>query len=399
MRSRLLGLLVPVVGAVVVGAVMGVVGWSFLEVLRWATHTREDHGWLLFLLPAAGFAIGWVYHRWGGAAVGGTPLVARQVLRLREDIPARMAPMIYAGTAVGHLFGASVGREGAAVQMSASLTDSAARVVGLSERDRQVLLPASVAAAFGALLGTPLAGVVVALSLHRRLRPLVIVCSLIAGELGNRIVIAFGYERETAPELFSVDWSPRWVAALVVVGVVCGVTARVFDLAMHRLRSLVTRLVVWPPLRPVVGGTATVVLALLVGRDYLGLSVPLLGEAFSGDAGWVDAAWKLVFTVIALATGFVGGEMVPLFVIGSALGAAVGAMFGVPVGVLVAVGFVTVFSAATTLTLFGVVAAVELFGWATLAPAVIAGLVARAIAGRPGLYLTQDDLDQAREEL
>jgi H+/Cl- antiporter ClcA len=141
------------------------------------------------------------------------------------------------------------------------------------------------------------------------------------------------------------------------------------------------------------------VLALLVGRDYLGLSVPLLEDAFNGDAGWVDAAWKLVFTVIALATGFVGGEMVPLFVVGSALGAAVGAMFGLPVAVLVAVGFVTVFSAATTLTLFGVVAAVELFGWATLAPAVIAGLVARAIAGRPGIYLTKADLQQAREEL
>jgi H+/Cl- antiporter ClcA len=399
MRSRLFDPVVSLVGAVVVGAVMGVVGWSFLEVLLWATHTREDHGWLLFLLPAAGFAVGWTYHRWGGAASGGTPLVARQVLRRTEDIPARMAPMIYAGTAVGHLFGASVGREGAAVQMSASITDSAARALGLSERSRQVLLPASVAAAFGSLLGTPLAGVVVAVSLQRRVRPLVVVCSLLAGLVANRIVIAFGYERETAPALFSVDWSMRWVAALVVVGLVCGVAARLFDLSMHRLRSLVTRLVVWPPLRPVVGGTATVVLALLVGRDYLGLSVPLIGDAFNGDAGWVEAAWKLVFTVIALATGFVGGEMVPLFVVGSALGAAVGAMFGVPVGVLVAVGFVTVFSAATTLTMFGIVAAVELFGWATLAPAVIAGLVARAIAGRPGVYLTTADLEQAREEL
>jgi H+/Cl- antiporter ClcA len=256
-----------------------------------------------------------------------------------------------------------------------------------------------VAAAFGALLGTPFAGVVVAVSLQRRLRPLVVVCSLIAGFVGNRIVIACGYERETAPELPSVDWSVRWVAALVVVGVVCGVAARLFDLSMHRLRSRVAQLVAWPPLRPVVGGTATVVLALLVGRDYLGLSVPLLGDAFNGDAGWEDAAWKLVFTVIALATGFVGGEMVPLFVVGSALGAAVGTAFGLPVAVLVAVGFVTVFSAATTLTLFGIVAAVELFGWATLAPAVIAGLVARAIAGRPGLYLTKADLDQARDEL
>jgi H+/Cl- antiporter ClcA len=386
-------------GAAVVGVVMGALGWSFLEVLRWATDTRVDHPWLLYLLPLAGLAVGLAYHYAGGAARGGTPMVARHVLKPTDDIPARMAPLIYAGTTVGHLFGASVGREGAVVQMAGSIVDSGARELRFDERDRQTLVGAGVATAFGALLGTPVAGVVVAVSLHRRLRVRFIVCAALAAVVADRMVDVLGYARTESPVPASVDWSLRWVVALVCAGLLFGVVARVFDMAMHRLRSLVQRVVVWPPLRPVLGGVATVALVAVAGRDYLGLSAPVIGDAFSGNAGWADAAWKLAFTVIALGCGFVGGEMVPLFVVGSALGAALATSFGLPVGVLVAVGFVTVFAAATTLTAFGVVAAVELFGWPVLVPALVVGLIARAVAGRPGLYLTRDDLEVARSEL
>lgn len=381
------------------GGVIGLVGFAFLEALRWATDTRLEQAWVVWLLPAAGFAIGLTYHHLGGAASGGTSLVARQVLHRRDDVPARMAPLIFGGTTLGHLVGASVGREGAAVQMSGSIVDAAARRAGADDRDRHVLLAVSVAAAFGAVLGTPIAGVIVAISLHRRLRLVVVVTAALAASVGDVVVEALGYEREVPPALVAVDWSLRWMAALLVSGVVFGLAARVFDLALHRLRSLVARLVVWPPLRPVVGGVATLLLVAVAGRDYLGLSIPVIGGAFAGDAQWTDAAWKLTFTVVALGCGFVGGEMVPLFVIGSALGAAMAAAFGLPAGVLVAVGFVTVFAAATSLTAFGVVAAVELFGWTALWPAMVGGLVARAVAGRPGLYLTRADLDQAREEL
>jgi H+/Cl- antiporter ClcA len=381
------------------GVILGAVGWSFLEVLRWATSTRVDEPWLVWLLPLAGLAIGFAYHAVGGAAREGTPLVAREVLRHRNEIPTRMAPLIYVGTTVGHLFGASVGREGAMVQIAGSVADSGVRALRLDDRDRRVLLGAGVATAFGALLGTPIAGVVVAVSLRRQLRPVFVMCAALAAFLADRTVDVLGYERAELPESLSVDWSWRFVLALLLAGVVFGVAARLFDVGLHRLRTVVQRAIAWPPLRPMVGGVVTLALVLVAGRDYLGLSLPLVESAFLDQAGWGDAAWKLAFTVVALAFGFVGGEMIPLFVVGSALGAAVADLMGVPTAVLVAVGFVAVFAAATTLTSFGVVAAIELFGWPLLVPALVVGVVARAVAGRPGVYLSRDDLDEARAEL
>ncbi len=46
-------------------------------------------------------------------------------------VPRRMAPMVAIGTVASHLVGASVGREGTALQMSGSLTDLLARTVRL----------------------------------------------------------------------------------------------------------------------------------------------------------------------------------------------------------------------------------------------------------------------------
>ena len=37
----------------------------FLVALDWATQSRESHRWLLWGLPLAGFAVGWVYLKVG----------------------------------------------------------------------------------------------------------------------------------------------------------------------------------------------------------------------------------------------------------------------------------------------------------------------------------------------
>ena len=94
---------------------------------------------------------------------------------------------------------------------------------------------------------------------------------------------------------------------------------------------------------------------------------------------------KLVFTAIALGTGFVGGEVAPLFVMGSTLGAAIAPAC-------------TASPAARHHRVRGsirqrcpvdhrLVLTVEQFGWHTFVPALIVCGVARVVAGRPGLYI------------
>mgnify|MGYP001251489928 FL=1 len=95
----------------------------FLLALAWATETREAHRWLLALLPVAGFVVGWVYLRVGQPVEAGNNLLIDEVHDPRQVVPVRMAPLIFLSTVVSHLFGASVGREGTAVQMGGSLAD------------------------------------------------------------------------------------------------------------------------------------------------------------------------------------------------------------------------------------------------------------------------------------
>ncbi|MEI8241338.1 MAG: chloride channel protein [Actinomycetota bacterium] len=93
----------------------------------------------------------------------------------------------------------------------------------------------------------------------------------------------------------------------------------------------------------------------------------------------------MLFTVIALGTGFVGGEVLPLFIMGATFGAA--AFPGAQSPLMATTGSCAVFASAASVAVTGVVLTVEQFGWRALAPAIIVGLSARIVAGRPGLYI------------
>ena len=111
--------------AAIGGGLTGLISYAFLRSLDWATDTRIANGWLVWLLPFVGLLVGATYHYLGGRAKGGTPAVIEQGHLFTHGVPARMAPMIFGGSVAGHLAGASVGREGAALQMAGSVTDPA----------------------------------------------------------------------------------------------------------------------------------------------------------------------------------------------------------------------------------------------------------------------------------
>jgi len=141
--------------AVVIGIVGGLLSAAFLGSLNWATTTRINSEWLIFLLPIGGGLVGFTYYKWGHPITGGTSLVLDAIHVPGAKVPARMAPMIWTGSVASHLVGASVGREGAIVQITASVTDAIARAHSASDSTRRVFLVIAVAAAFGGLFGVP----------------------------------------------------------------------------------------------------------------------------------------------------------------------------------------------------------------------------------------------------
>ena len=195
-----------------------------------------------------------------------------------------------------------------------------------------------------------------------------------------------GYEHTPLDQL-RVSLDGALLAKVVLAGVAFGLAGRTYLALHHAVAGLAKRWINWPPAWPVAGAAMVLALAGLFGRDYVGLSTPLAEMALAGSAaGFSVFALKIVFTAVTLGSGFVGGEVTPLFVTGAALGAALAGPLNVEVGVLAAVGFVAVFAGASKTPLACAVMSVELFGADALALSALACLVAAVCSGPRGLY-------------
>ena len=375
----------------VVGVLAGLSSAGFLVTLEWATATREEFPWLLWFLPLAGLAMGLVYHYGGGDAVAGNNLILDEIHEPRDWIPRRMAPLIYVGTVVTQLFGGSAGREGTALQMSGSLTDAFSRVARLAPADRRIMLIAALSGGFGAVFGVPVAGFVFGVEVHTvgRLRFDALLAALTASMVGDLVVTGLGVTHTVTPEVVPADLGAGVVARVVVAGVVFGVVARVFIVATHQVRRLYDRLRAWPPIRPAVGGVAIIGLTYLVGnQDYNGLSLPLISASLAGGAGVVAFAfvWKLVFTSVTLGSGFQGGEVTPLFVIGATLGVTLAGVLGLDPTLVAALGFVAVFAGAANVPITCTIMGAELFGADALVLFALVCVVSYLCSSDRGIY-------------
>ena len=377
-----------------VGVLAGVSGAAFLKSLDWATDTRSDNRWLLFLLPVAGLMVGLVYQWIGGRVGEGNNLILDEIHEPSGGVPRRMAPLIYGATVVTHLFGGSAGREGTAVQMSGSLTDAASRVLRLSRHDRRLMLIAAIGGGFGAVFGVPVAGCVFALEIQSmgRMRYDALAPALVASLVGDRVVHGLGVHHMTYPTIGEVDLTFALLWRILLAGLAFGLTATAFVQVTHRIKHWLGEHVNWPPLRPFLGGGAIIVLTGVVGsRDYLGLSTPLIARSFAGGVGVIGAAFalKLLFTATTLGSGFYGGEVTPLFVVGATLGCTLGNALHSSVPLFTAIGFVAVFAAAANTPIACTVMGVELFGAGPIVPLVLACVTAYLFSGAGGIYSSQ----------
>jgi len=251
----------------------------------------------------------------------------------------------------------------------------------------RLALIAAMAGAFGGAFGVPFAGAIFALEVQRtgRIRYEALGPALAASITADYVVEGLG--RSTPLVALPVDLD-AWVALrLVVVGVVAGLAARLFVSSLHAVKHAVRRVVTWVPARPVVGAIATLALMGLFGRDFLGLSLPLVDEALAGNtADWFEPLLKILFTVIALGSGIPGGEVTPLFVVGATLGSVLSAPLGLDPTLVAAAALAAVFGAAANTPIACTVLAIELFGGDIAVPAAIVCTVAYAVSSERGIY-------------
>jgi len=381
-----------VLGAAV-GAIAGAASALFLWLLDLATHYRDTHEWLVFLLPVAGLAIGTIYERHGKSIKGGNNLVIDTLYDQGPELPLRMAPMVLLGTVLTHLFGGSAGREGTAVQMGASLGDWVSHRLRLPAGLRIEVLAAGVAGGFGSVFGTPIAGALFGLEFvvlgrieHRALVP-----ALAAGLTGDMVTRALGIEHTPYPAVPAVGLSLSVLARWLVFAAAVALVAALFIELLHLLKRLGERFLPRLGWRMAAGGVLVVLAWQAIGTsDYLGLGVPMIVRAFV-DPALPEAAFaaKLAFTALTLGAGFLGGEVTPLFFIGAALGNVLARGLGLPIGLGAGVGMAAMFAACSNTPLALSVMAVELLGAGVLPHVLIASTLAYVLVGHRGIYPAQ----------
>ena len=377
--------------AVVVGVLSGLLSAAFLESLDWATNTRNSNDWLVFTLPVAGLIVGALYHYVGRGLERGTNLIIDQIHSHSQWVPFRLTPLIFGASVISHVAGGSTGREGAALQFAAGVTDPISKKLKLPPADRSLMLITAIAGGFGSVFGVPVTGAVFALEVQRvgRVRYDALVPAFVASFIGDAVVRGLGVHHTHYPLFPSVNWNWATGGRVAAFGLVAGLVALLFVQLTHTVKKFSAKYISWYPARPLVGGIILAVLVLACGwRDYQGLSIPLALEAMNGSAA---GQWgtKLLLTSLTIGSGFVGGEFIPLFVIGALAGASYAHITGANVALFAMVGAVAVLAGATNAPLACTLLGIELFGGNGIVLFAVACAAAYATSGHTGIYHAQ----------
>lgn len=374
------------------GVICGLLGAFFSKSIGFVTNIRAQHNWILYLLPLGGLLSVGIYKLCGVKNIGTTNVF--DCVRTEQNLPKGLAPAIFLGTCISHLFGSSSGREGAALQIGGGVANTLSHIFKLDEDSRHITVMCGMAALFSAVFGTPLAAWCFVLEVIMTRLCFAATVPVLVSSVVSFLVAQLLHIH---PERFTIGETPQFslsflwkicVISLAGIGV-----AFIFCKGLSLGKSFAKKIFKNEFLRIAVGGIIVVLLTLLINtRDYNGGGIDIINRVFEGSVKYEAFALKLLFTVICISTGYKGGEIIPTLFIGATLGGALSLEFGLPIGTGAAIGMAVLFVCATKCPLATILLCGEMFGIKCLifiAPIVIISFL---IARYQGLYSNSKDI-------
>lgn len=378
--------------SVLIGLLCGGLGGLFHYVVDLSSGMFHAHGWLLYLLPLAGMAIVWLYHRAGIFQDKGANLVLAS-LRTGETVPARVAPLIFAGTVLTQLCGGSAGREGAALLIGAGTATCFNRVFHLEGKSANRMTMCGMSALFAAVFGTPITAALFSMEvsavgvLHYAALYPCLVSSITAWEVSRYM----GTAGVTMPAIPLPSPDVGTLFRVLALTLACAVVSILFLEVMHLAGRLYRRVFDGKPYqRAAVGGLLVAAATVLLGtRDYNGAGMEVAVAAVGGQAASWAFLLKILLTALTIGAGYKGGEIVPAFFIGATFGCVAGPWLGLDPGLAAAIGLIALFCSVVNCPVASMLLSVELFGGTRLWMFAVVCGVSYLMSGYSTLYSEQ----------
>lgn len=377
--------------AILTGTIVGSISILFSKAMTYVTKLRTEHDFILYFLPIGGLIVVGCYWILKVREDKGTNLILSS-LSSEENVPAKVAPLIFVSTVITHLCGGSAGREGAALQLGGSLGNAIGRLIKLDKDDKKIIIMAGMSAAFSALFGTPMAAAifpievaVVGIFYYSALLPCII-SSLVASHFAAGMGIT--------PEAFHILEIPKEsienYLKIGILAIVCALVSILFCVILHDFSKFFKKYFKNPFFRVIVGSAIIIALTLLLNtKDYLGAGIPVIEHAMEGHTVSTAFIWKMIFTAITLAVGFKGGEIVPTFFVGATLGCLMGQLLDMSPSLCAALGMTAMFCGVTNSPITSMLISFELFGFGGVPYFLVAVAISYMVSGYIGLYNEQ----------
>ena len=369
------------------GTLVGFTASIFALGIDAATNLRAQHPWVIFLMPVGAAVIIFFYMKFDRSE--GTDTVLLAVTR-SESVPGTLAPLIFCSTITSHFLGASVGREGAALQIGGCMGDELGKRLHFQESARRIMVMAGMSAAFSALFGTPLAATVIAMEISHvgLLQYDALVPCVIAALPSYYISGMLGVEKHPWGLTQVVPFSLPRSLSTFVLAFLCAIISVLFVVALGRIPALAKKIPAHPVFRGAIVATILLGMTLLSGGQfYNGAGGHVITECLHGEPVPVCAfLLKILFTAVSVAAGFKGGEIVPALFIGATFGSVAGPLLGLPGGLAAAIGMGCLFSCVTNCPLGTLLICFEMFGFEGWPYYLLSIAIAYTVSGNYGLY-------------
>ncbi len=374
--------------------IIGVVTELFSKGLNFTQHIKTDKNfkYFLFFLPFIGVLILYSYYKLKPKHEKGMEIILNNLDENNKFLSYRMGILVFCTTLLSHLVGASVGREGVAVQLGGVIGKKNSKFI---DKDRGIFSRIAMACGFAGLYQTPLAAIffIYEITKIKERSPKE---KLLYFSFG---IIATFISKYTAKILgahtFSIDMdfdysliNFSFILKILLATFIFSLIGILFVQFMSISKKIFSQIFPNKYKRIfIISIVISLSLYYFKGR-YMGLGVNLINESFFAHSliHNQDFILKLFFTTTCISIGFQGGEVTPLFAIGASLGISLSYFLGINPIFLAALGYICVFSAATHSFLGSTFIGAEIFGFKFLPLFLILCLLASKLNLHKNIY-------------